>query len=189
MRRPPTSRPRRPTPSSRHAKTQLPASRLARQAEPCRASSRPIPGDPRAASLRQADRHRRPARQPVRGGLHSCLICAQPRARPILLSAAPIRRSGVWSHRSLVTHCSFSVHWLTREHSLWATSERPPGAAGEAETVALLLAWVSRTDGQRAYGCSGCYRCSRRVCPTRARWACRRLDGLGDREASHSGII
>jgi hypothetical protein len=46
----------------------------------------------------------------------------------------PIRRSGVWSHRSLVTHCSFSVYRLTSEHSLWATSERPLGAAGEAET-------------------------------------------------------
>ena len=28
------------------------------------------------------------------------------------------------------------MHWLTSEHSLRATSERPLGAAGEAETLA-----------------------------------------------------
>ena len=41
----------------------------------------------------------------------------------------------------------------------------------------FLLARVSRTDGQRAYVCSGCRRWSRRVGPAGARRACRRLDG------------
>ena len=45
----------------------------------------------------------------------------------------------------------------------------------------FLLARVSRTDGQRAYVCSGCHRWSRCVGPVGARRACRRLGGLSDR--------
>src|ERR1700750_2742680 len=38
-----------------------------------------------------------------------------------------------------------------RSHSLWATSGRPPAAAGKPKRLPFPLARVSRTDGQRAY--------------------------------------
>jgi hypothetical protein len=51
----------------------------------------------------------------------------------------------------------------------------------------FLLARVSRTNGQRAYVCSGCHRWSRCVGPAGARRACRRLDGLSARRGVSIG--
>ena len=51
----------------------------------------------------------------------------------------------------------------------------------EPKRLPFLLARVHKTDGQRAYVCSGCHRRSRCVGPAGARRACRRLDGLSDR--------
>jgi hypothetical protein len=73
-----------------------------------------------------------------------------------------------------------------------AAHEYPPCRYGRRQSVhrvrlrkpkrlPFLLARVSRTDGQRAYVCSGCHRWSRCVGPAGARRACRRLDGLSDR--------
>jgi hypothetical protein len=67
---------------------------------------------------------------------------------------------------------------------LRVTSERP----AKPERLPFLLARVGRTGGQQAYVCSGCHRYSGRVGPAGAGRACRRLDGLSDREASESGI-
>jgi hypothetical protein len=51
----------------------------------------------------------------------------------------------------------------------------------------FLLARVSRTDGQRAYVCSGCHRWSWCAGPAGARRACRRLDGLSGRGGASIG--
>ena len=53
----------------------------------------------------------------------------------------------------------------------------------------FLLARVSRTDGQRAYVCSGCHRWSRRVGPTGARGRAVASTGSATEEASQSGIV
>jgi len=64
--------------------------------------------------------------------------------------------------------------------SLSVTSERPPGAAGEAERLPFLLAAAERMVNGHTFA-RGCHQCIRRVGPAGARRACRRLDGLSDR--------
>jgi hypothetical protein len=66
---------------------------------------------------------------------------------------------------------------------------QPPGAAGEAETVGLLLPGLAERIVNGRTVALGCHRPRRRVCRTRARRACSRLDGPSGQEAFQSGLI